>query len=40
MSDLTFELILTKIKGFQLGGQTGYSFRQYLNNKLHIYIVQ
>lgn len=31
-SDLTFELILTKIKGLQLGGQTEYSFRQILNN--------
>ena len=35
--NITLNPILTKIKGLQLGGQTGYSFRQYLNNKLHIY---
>lgn len=36
-SNLTLNPILTKINGIQLDGQTGYSFRQYLNNKLHIY---
>lgn len=31
-SNLTLNPILTKIKGFQLERQTGYSFRQVLNN--------
>jgi hypothetical protein len=37
--NLTLNPILTKIKGLQLGGQTGYLFRQNLNNKIHKYAI-
>ena len=32
--NLTLQSVLTKIKGCQLGGQTGYSFRHNLNKKI------